>query len=149
MGSSFGGLVSLIVASDDPKIKALALKSPVTEPIHFWNQRLGKERIEKWKRDGILHYDEHSEKFELDYGFWEDLLTFNTFKMAKHIACPVLIVHGNNDFVVPLKQSQDLAKLLKTKIRIVKGANHAYSDPVQYDEMKKLIVDFFVEKLLK
>ena len=138
IGSSFGGLISLIIASQDSKIKALALKSPVTEPVEFWKERLGNQRIEKWKKEGIMHYDERSEKFELNYGFWEDLITFDTFKMAKHITCPILIVHGDKDFVVPIKQSQDFAKVVKTKVRIVKGANHVYSDPLHYKEMKKL-----------
>ena len=104
VGSSFGGLISLIAASQDSDIKALALKSPVTEPIEFWEQRLGKKRIEKWKQKGVMHYNERGENFELNYDFWKDLLTYDTFKMAKNIVCPVLIIHGGSDTVVPIKQ---------------------------------------------
>ena len=147
VGSSFGGLISLIVASQDSNMQALALKSPVTEPIEFWKQRLGDKRIKKWKQEGIIHYDEHGEDFELNYNFWEDLLTYDTFKMARNIACPVLIVHGGSDTVVPIKQSQDLAKIVNTKVNIIEGANHDYANPSQYNKMKKLITDFFVEKL--
>ncbi len=147
VGSSFGGLVSIIVASENSKIKALALKSPVTEPIKFWRDRLGDERIKKWKHDGVIYYNERSEEFELNYGFWEDLSNFNTFKMVENIKCPVFVVHGDNDTVVPIKQSQDFAKIVGTKVKIVKEANHAYSEPSQYAEMKKLIVDFIVINL--
>lgn len=147
LGSSFGGLISFIAASQDSNIQALALKSPVTEPIEFWKQRLGDERIEKWKQEGIMHYDEHGENFELNYDFWKDLLTYDAFRMAKNIACPVLIVHGENDAVVPIRQSQELAKIVNTEVNVVEGANHDYADPVQYSEMKRLIADFFVDKL--
>jgi alpha-beta hydrolase superfamily lysophospholipase len=147
VGSSFGGLISLIAASQDPEIRALVLKSSVTEPIAFWKQRLGDERIKKWKQEGIMHYDKHGENFELNYSFWEDLITYNTYKMAKNIACPILIIHGGNDSVVPLKQSQDLARIVNTEVNVVEGANHDYTNPSQYTKMKKLIIDFFVEKL--
>jgi alpha-beta hydrolase superfamily lysophospholipase len=148
VGSSFGGLISLIAASQDSNLKALALKSPVTEPIRFWKNRLGSERIEEWKQDGILHYDEHRENFELDYAFWKDLLTYDTFDMAKKITCPLLIVHGGSDTVVPIKQSRDFAKVVGTKVRVVKRADHDYADPSQYREMKNLIIDFLVNKLI-
>ncbi len=147
IGTSFGGLISIIAASQDSKIHALALKSPVVEPIDFWMQRLGGARIEKWKREGTIHYDECGENFELNYAFWEDLQTYDTFKMAKNIACPVLLVHGDGDTVVPIRQSQNLAKIVDTEVNVVKGANHDYAAPAQYSEMKRLITDFLVEKL--
>jgi hypothetical protein len=148
VGASFGGLISLIVASKNSDVKALVLKSSVTEPINFWKQRLTEKRITKWKQEGIMHYQECGENYELDYSFWEDLVTYNTFKMAKHITCPILIIHGGSDSVVPLKQSQTLAKIVRTKVNVIKGADHKYNDSTQYDQMKmkKLIIDFFVKK---
>ena len=144
-GSSFGGLISLIVASQESKIGALALKSPVTEPIKFWKHRLGDERIQKWKQEGVLYYNELGENFELNYTFWEDLFSYDAHKMAEKITCPVLIVHGGSDSVVPIKQSHDFAKIVNTQVRVVKGANHDYADPLQYNEMKSLIINFFCE----
>ncbi|MFH1359224.1 MAG: alpha/beta fold hydrolase [archaeon] len=146
-GSSFGGLISLIAASQDLKIKALALKSPVIEPIKFWRDRLSNERIAKWEQKGVMHYNEHGENFELNYSFWEDLITYNTLRMAKGLACPILIVHGDSDTVVPIKQSRNLAKIVETEIRVVKGANHDYASPEQYKEMKGLLIDFLTCKL--
>jgi uncharacterized protein len=147
VGSSFGGLISLIAASQDSNIRALALKSPVAEPVEFWKQRLGDVRIEKWKQEGIMHYDENGENFELNYAFWEDLQTYDTLDMFKNISCPVLIVHGGSDTIVPIRQSQDLANIVNTEVNVVKGANHNYATPSQYNEMKRLITDFIVEKL--
>ena len=147
MGSSFGGLVSLVAASQDPNIKALVLRSPVTEPIKFWKHRLGEERIAKWKQEGIMHYDERGENYELNYSFWEDLITYNIFEMAKNITCPVLIVHGGNDSVVPIQQSHDFARLVNTKVMVIKDANHDYASPLQYAEMKNLIMTFLKEQL--
>jgi len=147
MGSSFGGLISFIAASQDPNIKALALKSPVTEPIRFWKHRLGNQRIANWKKEGVIHYNELGENFELDYSFWEDLNTYHTLEMAKDITSPVLIVHGGSDSVVPIKQSKDLARIVNTEVKVVEGANHDYASPSQRNEVKNLITDFLVRNL--
>ena len=142
MGSSFGGLISLIAASDDPDITGLVLKSPVTEPISFWRGRLSDEQIRKWKEDGVLHYHFELEDYDLDYAFWEDLLSYNIHQLAENITCPTLIIHGDKDIYVPIKQSRDLAKILHTDVKIVKGANHGYNKPEQYVAMKNFVIDF-------
>lgn len=45
LDSSFGGLLSLLAAARDPSIKSLVLKSPVTEPISFWRDRITEEQL--------------------------------------------------------------------------------------------------------
>lgn len=147
VGSSFGGLISLIAASQDSMMHELALKSPVTEPVEFWKKRLGDKKIQKWKEEGVMHYDACGENFELSYDFWEDLQTYDTLELAKNIDCPILIVHGDSDTVVPIKQSQDLAKIVNSEVKVVKGANHDYAAPAHHNEMKRLITDFLIEKL--
>lgn len=147
LGSSFGGLISLVVACQDPEIKALALKSPVTEPIKFWRDRIGVEGIEQWKRDGTMHYEQLPEDFDLDYDFWEDLQSYDTLESARDLSCPTLIAHGDSDSFVPIEQSQALANVLGKEVTVVEGANHAYSDPGHYDAIKRLMIEFLSEEL--
>jgi len=142
LGASFGGVISLVAASQDLSVKALVLKSPVVEPIEFWKNRLGEERLRGWEKEGVLHYDDLGEKFDLKYAFWEDLQNYNTLDLASKISCPTLIVHGSSDAVVPIKQSQDLAKILGTQVKVIEGADHHYKDSDHYKKMKAAIVDF-------
>ncbi|HLD05564.1 MAG TPA: alpha/beta fold hydrolase [Candidatus Nanoarchaeia archaeon] len=148
VGASFGGLLSLLAAARDPSIQALVLKSSVIDPILFWKQRLTPERIERWKKEGILHYDDCGERFDLNYTFWEDLQMYHTLDEAKNIHCPTLIMHGDQDTVVPISQSQTLARLLNTPLHVVHGADHNYVNPEQYNEMKKVLIDFITFQLL-
>jgi acetyl esterase/lipase len=68
-------------------------------------------------------------------------------------AAPFLILHGDKDNVVPLAQSEDLAKALKkagveVTLHIVKGSGHggpAFLSP----ENEKLMEDFFAKHLGK
>jgi pimeloyl-ACP methyl ester carboxylesterase len=149
LGASFGGLISFLVAAEDSQIKALALKSPVTEPMRLWGDRLKKRDfgIEGWKKKGIYHFKDRLEDYWLEYGFWEDLQNYDTLKSARKISCPTLIVHGDSDTYVPIEQSQELANILRTEVKVVKGADHDFEG--QIEEVKKLMVDFLVENLKK
>jgi pimeloyl-ACP methyl ester carboxylesterase len=147
LGSSFGGLVSLVVAARHSDLAALVLKSPVTEPLGFWRSRIGNERIEEWMREGVLKYGCGVEQYSLGYGFWEDLQQFDTLGEANNVCCPTMIIHGDADSSVPLQQSIDLSAILRTNLKVVAGADHGYSRPEHYAEMKKAILSFFIDTL--
>ncbi|HLV08800.1 MAG TPA: alpha/beta hydrolase [Halanaerobiales bacterium] len=64
---------------------------------------------------------------------------------------PFLILHGNQDQVVPLKQSEKLYKALQkqnitTEFYIIEGADHATAEFFQ-EETKEIIKDFFDQHL--
>lgn len=148
-GASFGGLLCSIIAAEDKKIDALVLKSSVTEPISFWKHRLGEERLRKWKEGGILHYNELGENFELNYDFWGDISTFDTLKMAEEISCPILMIHGGADTVVPIEGNELFTKITNPRVEIVEGAEHSYSGAGQKEKMTQLAVSFLEENLIK
>ena len=147
LGTSFGGLVSLLGAYLDPRIKALVLKSPVTEPISFWEDRLSDEQFQQWREEGVLHYDDFGEKFDLNFEYWQDLQQYDLLNATKKPTCPVLIVHGDSDTVVPISQSEILANSLSTEVTRVVGADHFYSQPAQKEECLTLMVDFLASIL--
>jgi uncharacterized protein len=143
LGASFGGVISLVASSQDKTIKSLVLKSPVIEPKEFWKNRLGEEGLKRWQKERILHYDDLGERFDLKYSFWEDLQAYNTLELARKIKCPIFIIHGSLDQVVPIRQSQYLLSVLGVKLKIVEGADHSYNNPQHYKYMKEEIVKFF------
>jgi len=150
LGSSFGGLVSLVVASKDKKIKFLALRSPVTNPIKFWNERIRGPKnkiLEKWEKDDIFHYKRGGEDYILKWGFWKDMQGYDAFNLAKGISCPTFVVHGNKDRIVPIKYSKAFAKITGIKLNVINGADHHYSKPKHYLEMKKLIKHFILNEV--
>lgn len=51
---------------------------------------------------------------------------FETNKYLAKVKCPVLLAHGDEDFVLPLEGSKRLSKLLnkESKFMILKGQNH-------------------------
>lgn len=123
-GSSFGGYVSLIYASHNP-VLALGLKAPVSDFIEVIKKRpLGR-----------------SSKF------YEEVKNTDLYKDAKNIKCPVLIIHGHKDDVVPLAQSKKLIGSIKgqKKLEILKGADH---DIKAGYGANALLADFFAKNLI-
>ena len=147
LGASFGGLLSIIGAAVKQPIKALVLKSPVTDPVRFWRGRLGDEGIKKWAAEGILHYDGCGEKYDLKSGFWENINHYDMPLLIQSISCPTLIVHGSADTVVPIGQSRQMAEMTGAELKIIEGAGHAYSNPAHYEACKMEMVHFLAKQL--
>ncbi len=142
LGSSFGGLLSLLAAAHDPSIRLLALKSPVTEPISFWRDRITEEQLSSWHHGWSLQFEMGQEKYLLESSFWEDLQPYDTLAEARNIKCPTLIVHGTKDSCVPQAQSDRLAEILGGKVVGIQGADHGYTNPQHYAMMQRRVLKF-------
>ncbi len=123
-GSSFGGNVALLYTSQNP-VLALALKAPVSD------------------------YSQTAKIIDRPH-FLDELKLINLYKKVKNIKCPVLIVHGDKDDVVPIKQSKKLLDSLQCdkQLEIIKGAGH----DIAGDDLKKAysqIANFFQQTLTK
>src|SRR3989338_690882 len=153
IGSSFGGLLSLVIASDDKMIKFLALKSPVTDPVKFWNESVrgpkNKLIVDEWKKNDIFHYNREGEDYMLKWDFWNDLKNYDADRLAKGVSCPIFLIHGNKDKIVPIKYSKKFAKTTGAKLAIVRGADHHYSKQENYKTMKAAIKNFVLNQAIK
>jgi uncharacterized protein len=147
VGSSFGGITSLIASSRTSDLYLLALKSPVSDYFEVDYKRRTKKEMEEWKSKGfVAHISGSGEERRLNYTFFDDFKNNNGYEAARGIKIPTLIVHGDTDKTVPLEQSQKTVGLLKNgRLEIVKGAGHKYSNPGEFKKMISLIMDFIVK----
>ena len=140
VGSSLGGLIAIHTAAKHTDFMSLALKCPVSNYPALWQARLGKDGIVNWEKEGILSFIFDDQKVRLEYGFYEDLLKFNTYKNAAHILTPTLIVHGDADFDVPVDQSIRLCDTLRMvrphkELVVISGADHGFEKPEDFKHM--------------
>lgn len=146
-GYSFGGSVSMVAASQDTKIKALVTASAVSDPLKLWTGMLGEEGLAYCMQQGFVPYQDGENEYKLDIDFLSDLSTYDTLALAKSIKCQTLIMHGDNDHQIPIEQSQTLADILGTEVKVIKGLGHGYDgSPGEYQEVKQLAVDFLVKQ---
>lgn len=148
LGNSFSGNALILFASKNNKIKSIVLKSPVTDYYAVRLNQLGKEKMEEWQKNGKIKIND---KVISNYSFIKDLNGIDTYKEISKIACPVYVVQGDKDEVIPISHTKRLQEALnqnKDQIIIIKGADHGYSNSNHFDKMIEEIVRF-IEKDLK
>ena len=148
VGSSFGGMASLIAASKTRDISFLALKSPVSDYIGRLVARYDEETIQSWKDKRILSVNtSEGEELRLNYSFFEDAERINVYACCEKITIPTLIVHGSEDETIPLEQSRKASAYMKNcRLKIIRGADHRYTKPDDFEKMLDLISEFVIEQ---
>ena len=145
-GSSFGGMACFLAASKIKDLKAMALKSPVSDYSGSLFSRMNKSELETWRSKGYHKYrDGNGCEKRINYSFYQDAVSINIDRILPDIKVPVLIVHGDQDEIVPVDQSRKTASLLTdARLEVLVGADHIYSQPKHFDRMIELISDFII-----
>lgn len=148
MGSSFGGISSIMAASKTKELYLLALKSPISNYLDKELETKSKEELDEWKEKGYrIYISGDGSEHKLKYSFFEDFKNNNGYVAAPKIQIPTFIVHGDKDEIVPYKQSVKTCDLIPNcKLHTVKGATHRYDNPEHKEEMWQAITDFVVEQ---
>jgi uncharacterized protein len=128
LGSSMGGTVALLFAACHPDIAAIVTVAAPVHPERFASRLLTPEQIQQWSDSGHLFY--HGQR--LNVSLLHDLEQINVPDAAKKISCPVLILHGDKDDVVPVEEAQELHRYIPgaKKLSILQGGDHRLSDPL-------------------
>ena len=103
-GSSMGGYLAALYASEHPEIQKLVLLAPAFQFPSRWRQRYTEAQLASWKAAGstpVFHYGEGRE-MQLGYELMEDSERHPDEPDARQ---PALIFHGTKDDVVPAEVS--------------------------------------------
>lgn len=143
-GTSMGGHVTNAYASKYP-VDAIA---PVAAPFNLEDTAVfgDKKKMREWKQIGIRYFDVNvgsgisEAKKALKLNFYEDRKNYNMKKFVPRIKCPMLIIHGDKDEVVPLAHAKLYYKLVNKpkKLVIIKGAGHLF---INKNDIKKILTE--------
>lgn len=140
LGSSMGGTVALLFAAEDPAIAALVTIAAPVHPEAFPSRVLSPDALRKWRERGFTFYNGQ----RLNMALLEDLEMINVVESARKIGCPVLIIHGDNDEIVPVEEALELNACIsgKKKLLILKGTDHRLSNPLTMQQAFTEAVDW-------
>lgn len=150
MGSSFGGLVSILTAAQRTDLACLALKCPVVDFAEELRLEFGEEEMARWRAtDTIPNIMGGEGRIPLRYAFYEDSLRRIAYEPARSITAPTLIVQGDQDEHVPLHQSTRLYETLGVKkhLEMLPGADHQFTRGEDFTRMTRLIADWLTTYL--
>ena len=124
VGFSLGGMASLICSS---KSKAAIAIAPPTNfkklATHFIRTGLVKKLKDFIDFGGL----------NIKHTFITDSARWDMKKVMKKIKCPILIIHGNKDEIVPLSQSEEIIKYMNEpkKLFVISGFGHGSANKDQ------------------
>jgi len=109
IGSSLGGYLAALYASQHQEVERLVLMAPAFNFIAGFREQLGPEAMRQWKESGMLpvtHYAD-GRVHQLHYGLMEDGGEYDAYPSFHQ---PAIIFHGRNDEVVPPEHSITFAQ---------------------------------------
>jgi predicted alpha/beta-hydrolase family hydrolase len=129
LGHSRGGGITILKTNEDKRIKKIVSWA---SPSDFTN-RLDKSKIEIWKEKGVIYvYNSRTKQnMPLYFQFYLDCKNnhdrIDIKKAVENIKIPHLVVHGEDDLTVLLKDAKDFKKWNdKTILHIIKDADHVF-----------------------
>lgn len=130
-GSSMGGSIALLFAAQEDAVAAVVSLAAPIHPENFPKRVLSANELQAWRAQGFTMY--HGQRLNLS--LLHDLESIDIPAAARRISCPVLILHGDRDEVVPVKEAYELHGCLRgaKRLSIFSGADHRLSAP---DDMR-------------
>lgn len=130
IGSSLGGYLAALYASEHPEIERLVLLAPAFHFADRWAARVGAAGMAEWARTGkldVFHYAENR-SMQLDYRFYEDA---REYPKEPGFLQPALLIHGYRDDVVPASLSEDFASRHPNAVLHVLDSGHELTDVLE------------------
>ena len=124
VGHSMGGAVGVLRASEDKRIQLLVSLAGMVHTKAFAQREFGDVTPD----EGFM-WDEPD--CPLSQAYMDDLTQINTvIDLSPQITIPWLLVHGDEDDVVPIEDSHDILAKTDGQAQLItlEGANHVFSD---------------------
>lgn len=127
-GRSMGGSASLIAAAADKQVEGLCLWSTPSDLRETFRLSLG-ERYYRLERGQSFSIADEFGQLTITPEFLQD---FDRYDLLACVRClagrPLLVVHGENDDIVPLRQAREIysSAAEPKKLAIIQGGDHRF-----------------------
>jgi 3-oxoadipate enol-lactonase len=133
-------VMGVLAAASDPKIsreKAFRMRVPVAFSKRFVEQEPGK--IEEFLQAALRHWP----TAQGAAGQMGALSVFNVKKRLGEIRCPILVMTGSEDKMIPPENSKLLAEgIAGARVHFIQGAGHSFFQE-QPEEVNRVLTAFF------
>jgi putative redox protein len=144
-GHSMGAVIAILTAARMPRVKAvcaLAGRLSGLRATHFFSKRQLKELHDT----GRVSFGSRGRP--LSTAFFADAEQYNLPETIKTLQASLMVVHGNHDEIVPVKEAHLAQELnpINTNLAVIPDADHMFSNHEHRLEISKLVVKWFKEQ---
>jgi hypothetical protein len=128
IGSSLGGLTSAWLGQQHSQVQRLVLLAPAFGFLSHWLPQLEDEQLRQWQTSGYISVYHYGEKrsLPLHYKFVEDADQYQETQLLRPV--PTLILHGQQDEVIPIAASRAFA-IARPWVQLIElDSDHALRD---------------------
>jgi len=148
VGFSLGGTLSLYSAATQTCAGVISVAAPIYRGT--FEAQFSPEQLSQLRSVGftlIPHQTPYgSVPFTVYERFFTEFAELDMLLAIPRISCPVLLVHGSADAVVPLRETEELFTRIPSKdLFLIGGADHRFSAPNHIDALAEEIVLFVRE----
>ena len=144
IGTSFGGIVSLVVASQRNDIKRLFLRSPGVGTLYYeYTVYKNSENYKQFSLGAKVFYK--GTDLIITQDLLDDILNYYPLsKLAEKISIPVGIVVGKEDSQIPYQDTISFSeKINDSTFTLIENAGHSLAVDGDFSESQQALVDFF------
>jgi pimeloyl-ACP methyl ester carboxylesterase len=134
IASSFGAAVLLNTLNKYSRYDSIIFKSPVSSLKQTYEFEHNENEMKNWAAKGVSSVTGKS------YSAYQMSIGLDLLKNTNLISCPVLIINGDEDQIVPLAHSIQLKESIgdNCTINVYKGVKHNYK---QYNAKERFVTD--------
>jgi pimeloyl-ACP methyl ester carboxylesterase len=140
IGHSRGGGIVLLKANEDARVQKVISLAGVSD---YKSRFPKKEKFQEWAEKGVYFVKNGRTRQEMPhfYQFYEDFQKneqrLNIQKASINLKIPFLIIHGNKDTSVSIKEAENLHKWnLKSSFKIIESADHVFNVSHPWEDQK-------------
>lgn len=140
LGSSLGGMDVLTAESEKVKAKVI-----MATPFAFPQPSQAMKR--SFAERGYFEYPDGS---RINKEFYENFGRYDLKEEMKKVSCPLLVIHGDLDELVPRHHAKVLYQTAGSQIKdlkMIEGGDHAFTDLNRLNLVVQLALDWFKQYL--
>lgn len=145
VGFSLGASVSLLTSVKE-KIKCVAEIAGIARLEDFIRSKFSDYQISEWKRRGYIQFHNFD---ELSVDVLNDIHRHDVLPSVKDIKCPLLIVHGTHDSIIPFENAREIFNHANDpkRLELIDDAEHFFPNEKHREQLYEVVVDFLLRFL--
>ena len=150
IGHSTGAIDAALYAHTDKRIDKVVLLGAVSkldEAVHY--DFKDRQVHDFWKKGHIVYnrLGKWVHQRKLRKTFYDEFFTLDIPTAIKKYKKPLLLVHGECDEAVPMKEAEELLEIAHKpkKLVIIRGADHSFTKPEHFLKLIK-VVHWFIKE---